>query len=805
MQLDQSQEAAVEIMLSAHIACVTGGPGCGKTTTLKVALDRLDAMGMTYVLCAPSGKAAKRMNEATFRSASTIHRALGWTPNGWTFNRANPIDADVVFVDESSMVDIELAAHLMDAARNSRVIFIGDGDQLPPVGPGRVFADLVENNAVPIARLTTVHRSAAESWVCVNAPKVLAGVGLDLAPRKDFKLVECESQEEAAHAVALLVASEEYAGAQVLAPQRNTECGVEALNTRLQARLNPPRASEDEWKLGDKVLRCCDRVIQTVNNYKIVATDGSQGVFNGEVGDIVSMGERLVVDFGDRRVTYSKGDAATGLDLAYALSVHKCVAPDTIVETAQGLLPIRDIAGMGNIATADGPLPYDRFVRNPKAKALRIVSEGGYEITVTPDHKMMAWTGTGYELVEAQNVSVGQFLRLRMGATIEPASPAYLPILERGDSRAHVHKVPRIVDDDVAEFLGLMVADGTVYARGFRLVKRHADVALRFARLCRALFGVVPKILTRPNDYVVEVNSTQLSRWLISVGGLVPNKKAVPPCILRSSSSLHAVFLRGLFEDGTVNLKGKAVDHVEWSTCMPEMARIVQVMLLRLGVISNRTIRRNQSMVYIYGQNAIRFRERIGFVSAWKNVRLYSSQVGNETRYLVPVDRSQVSRETHAGRNARHRGYVSRHAAAECLPQADAALSFHHVRIERIEEVESESMCVRVPRLGRFLQNGFDGSNSQGSEFAWVIFVCHSAHSFMLSRPLFYTAITRAKKGVVLVGNLKGISVACSAKEPPKRQTGLIDRMREYELAAAVARGEGDGAGVDEKGEQLSW
>ena len=324
MELDPSQLAAVELACTASFGVITGGPGTGKSTSLRVALDRMDMAGQSYALAAPSGKAAKRMTEATGRPASTIHRLLGWTPFGWTYRADNPLEQSCIIIDESSMVDVELAADLLDAiAPHTRLILTGDANQLPPVGPGRMFGELVESNAVPVARLSTVHRSAAESWVCVNAPKVLAGVPIDLSPHHDFRFVEAESQEDVARAIALLVGQDEYRGAQVLAPQRNTECGVEALNTRLQARLNPPGGDRAEWKLGDKLLRCGDRVIQTANNYKLCSTDGLAGVFNGEVGDIVALEERLVVDFGDRRVAYSKGDAATGLDLAYALSVHK--------------------------------------------------------------------------------------------------------------------------------------------------------------------------------------------------------------------------------------------------------------------------------------------------------------------------------------------------------------------------------------------------------------------------------------------------------------------------------------------------
>lgn len=323
MHLDPSQERAVDLVCSAPLAILTGGPGTGKSTCLRVALDRLDVRGETFALASPTGKAAKRMTEATGRNASTIHRLLEWTRWGWTFHADNPLPYDVVIIDESSMLDCELSEALIDAlAERTRLILVGDANQLPSVGPGRILADLVEAGLVPVARLEHVHRAAAESWVCRNAPRVLTGDALELGQTLDFRFFEAEDAVEAARMVGEIVTMPDYQGAQVLAPQRTTACGVEALNVQLQARLNPMVDAAVQWKLGDRILRQGDRVIQTVNNYKIVSATGLPGVFNGEVGEVVQVAEELVVDFGDRRVPYAKGHALD-LDLAYALTVHK--------------------------------------------------------------------------------------------------------------------------------------------------------------------------------------------------------------------------------------------------------------------------------------------------------------------------------------------------------------------------------------------------------------------------------------------------------------------------------------------------
>lgn len=368
VELTSEQHAAVELIVSARrYGIVTGGPGTGKTTTLREALDVLDARGSRYVLCAPTGKAAQRMCEATGRPALTIHRLLGYRPGaGWKHNRHNPLEAlDLVVVDESSMIDIQLYAALMAALPYStRIMFVGDADQLPPVGPGRPFADLVEGapDLVPMVRLTEVHRSAADSWICKNARRVLAGESCDLRNAHDFQWHSVRSAGDIMPVVRRLVlehndrfrtstespASNEL---QVLIPMRAGDAGIRAANKTLQAALNPAggldelegtgvadHASSDgngndnddddssgEMIVNDVVYRLGDRVIQTRNNYN--AAD-KLGVFNGEIGTVVSAGKaEIMVSFppvsGRERVVEYKPDTVYDIEHAYALTIHR--------------------------------------------------------------------------------------------------------------------------------------------------------------------------------------------------------------------------------------------------------------------------------------------------------------------------------------------------------------------------------------------------------------------------------------------------------------------------------------------------
>lgn len=343
LELDPSQVAAKLLMIRKHVAIVTGGPGTGKTTILREALADCEARGEHVGLCAPTGKAAKRMEEATGRPASTVHRLLGYRivsakqvqdaedrgedllTEGimWTHNRTNPVMHGAVFVDEASMLDVHLFSRLLDALApgHTRLILIGDANQLPSVGPGSVFGDLVNlPSTVPCARLTQVHRSAAGSWVCVNAPKILAGEELPLEERGDFRFIEVEDAADIPDACAV-VARELKNNSQILIPQRTGAAGTDIANEVMQQAINPPRPDELAWfekTPNRQPLRPRDKVIHTKNNYTL-------GVFNGEVGIVEHVNEKILfVRYPDKKtpVEYAKADAFD-LKLAYAMTVHK--------------------------------------------------------------------------------------------------------------------------------------------------------------------------------------------------------------------------------------------------------------------------------------------------------------------------------------------------------------------------------------------------------------------------------------------------------------------------------------------------
>lgn len=325
MQLAPAQKAALDLAATAPVMVLTGGPGTGKTTIVRALLYQLQAEG-AVALAAPTGRAARRMAEATGSEASTLHRLLGYRPGeGFRRDDDDPLDAQAVVVDEASMVDQALMAALLRAVRpGTRLILVGDADQLPSVGAGNVLADLLAAGAVPHVRLTEIFRQAQQSRIVVEAHRILAGEP-PRAPRdpdgSDFFVVRADDPARAAELIRTMVAERIPArfglhpidDIQVLAPMHRGVCGAQQLNELLQAALNPDGAPAER---GKRRYRVGDKVMQVRNDY-------DKEVFNGDLGRIAALTTKgLAVRFDDRLIDY-EGEALDNLVLAYACSVHK--------------------------------------------------------------------------------------------------------------------------------------------------------------------------------------------------------------------------------------------------------------------------------------------------------------------------------------------------------------------------------------------------------------------------------------------------------------------------------------------------
>ncbi|MBQ5531682.1 MAG: ATP-dependent RecD-like DNA helicase [Kiritimatiellae bacterium] len=387
MSLAARQSVALERSLSSCYSIITGGPGVGKTTIIRALAQIHAAAGRRVVLAAPTGRAAKRMSEAVGFEAMTVHRLLKWNPatNRFTYDEENKCEGDVFIFDETSMIDVKLAANLLSALPDgATVVWVGDTDQLPSVGPGSVLGDLIKSGVVPSTRLDTIFRQDAGGLIVANAHHVNAGEPIETrrGGESDFYFLRCEDPEQCisraidfmANRIPAKFGMDPMRDVQVLVPMRRSALGTENLNQRLQAALNP---TGDSIVRGGVSYRVGDRVMQLRNNY-------DKDVFNGDIGFIkaIDAGDRsMTVLFDGRPVRYQAADLDE-IVLAYAMTIHKSqgseypaaiviVHPQHYVMLQRNLLYTAITRGKKLVLLIGVPYAIDRAIQNNTVKERR--------------------------------------------------------------------------------------------------------------------------------------------------------------------------------------------------------------------------------------------------------------------------------------------------------------------------------------------------------------------------------------------------------------------------------------------------
>ena len=367
MVLDEMQKKAVMEAARHGIMVLTGGPGTGKTTTINAMIHFFENEGMDIFLAAPTGRAAKRMTETTGCEAQTIHRLLEVNgnpeeegPSGFTRNEENPLEADVIIIDEMSMVDLPLMYALLGAiVPGTRLVLVGDRNQLPSVGPGSVLKDIIDSDCFPVVMLSKIFRQAEESDIVVNAHKINRGEAVVLDNKsRDFFFLKRQDPNMIISNVITLVQQKmpKYVNArpydiQVLTPMRKGLLGVERLNRILQEYLNPPAKDKKEKEYGDRLFREGDKVMQIKNNYQLewevmtrygMTVDKGFGIFNGDMGiisEINTYEETVTVEFDEKRKVKYPFTLLDELELAYAITIHKAQGseyPAVVIPLLQG-------------------------------------------------------------------------------------------------------------------------------------------------------------------------------------------------------------------------------------------------------------------------------------------------------------------------------------------------------------------------------------------------------------------------------------------------------------------------------------
>ena len=346
IELSTEQKRAILECLTNNITIITGGPGTGKTTIINTLVKLFDSAGFSVALAAPTGRAAKRMEEASGKPAMTIHRLLEfvWSEEedilNFGRNEENPLEEDVIIVDEASMIDLMLMDGLLNAVKEgTRIIFTGDADQLPPVGAGNVLRDMIASECIPVIRLREIFRQAEGSGIVTNSHLINSGEYPEQQSGNDFYIISKTSEMSVSDTIRELVGGRIEAGfdfvhsaddIQVLTPTKRGMLGAPSLNAMLQEVINPPAEDKAELRIGSVTFREGDKVMQLKNNYgaewrtDYLSTEG-EGVFNGDMGIVEAIDtedKTMTVRMDDRVIEYA-GDMLDEIDLAYAVTVHK--------------------------------------------------------------------------------------------------------------------------------------------------------------------------------------------------------------------------------------------------------------------------------------------------------------------------------------------------------------------------------------------------------------------------------------------------------------------------------------------------
>ena len=821
--LTEDQLNAALSALTDNVCLITGLPGTGKTTALRAVVTLLKDTGISFLLVAPTGIAAKRLANVVNAPAFTIHRAFGAkgkygesddrevayegfvgdtdakkTTNSpsdetWGYGPGNPHPASVVIVDETSMVDLNMLHRVLSGTGpECRMVFVGDPYQLPSVGAGDVLGDLVESKSFPHTHLDRIFRQEDTNGIVLAAHAVHKGRTPE-SDGRDFVIVPASTETEASEIILRLTQAlyEKRSNFQVLSPRHSGDAGVTVLNDRIRAQLNPPMSGMSETKVGSSVVREGDRIMVVKNDYQ-------KGVYNGDVGTVRRI-DRVAKEieanvFGvpgtpSALVRFPMSDAAKTLRLAYAQTVHKCVHPSTVTWHDGGLYQIKHLSESGNIGTPDGVRPFVNKTEYPSSPLLKVKTESGYTLYMTPEHGIDVWDRAAGQYVRKE----AQELRRNDWLCLVP-SPSYQDrktLIPLEPAKVGKKRYPPFLNEEVAELIGIFSAFAKIRHRAFSInlhptdknrISSHyrSDVGQILNKIHSTfykLFGTYPKsTLANDRPHLVRVYLHFIMDWFWKNFPELYRSRGyeIPRLILASNKAVRRAFLRGYFLSSMTKYEvpedtESLVDCI-WVRSRNDSAdAALRAMLLDEGVIARCSMKNN---ITIRGRDLDRFFNRIGFDHP------DAMRLRTRPRLDFPDD-NRVPLTSAEARVINHGCTRSAPSATvlQYLPALSARTRFHHEQIVSIKPAYGPSMCVEVPDTHKFIQNGFSGWNSQGQEYDVIVLPLLSTFGRQLQRNLLYTAITRARKKVLIVGQASAVTKAVQNDAAEHRKTLLAFRI----------------------------
>lgn len=790
-QYTEEQKDAIRNLVNKNVILMTALAGSGKTTLMYPVSRIFRKNGLEFGICALSGKASLNLHEITKEDGMTIHRLLGWNPKfgGPTFTKKNPLKTDVVILDEVSMVGGELFYSLVSAIPDGgRLIMLGDPGQLESIGLCNLISDIQNSGKITNVKLTKIFRQAQRSGIITDSHKVYNQTPI-IPPHfhgeeihgelQDLKIVARSSSEECLETIKRefkrlhLDENVPIEDILILSAKRSMgDLSGRSINREIQSMIkfedeNPLKITYSDGIKYDVLYHVGDRVIVMKNNYEVGTPDGgSTEIFNGNIGTIVAKDNfrrQLVVRLPQGDVII-EGDMLLELQLGYAITCHKCISGETMVYTSDGYKSMKQFANengyeqvgdykyTGNVSvwTGESWERPDCFYNVGKSSGYKILTEGNRSITMTSDHKFLAKKKEDLQekWYEAEDLCVGDYIKMTKEIPDLQSEYVYIPenfYNYKSDVRSVKYNLPKVIDEKFGLFLGMMIADGTIFKNrhGARFGKKQKEVVEKFVELVNYLFGYSCKIdyWDWANMYSAEIHSTYICGFLSQFNELLPNHKNIPKLIKTSPKSVQRAFMQGLMEDGAVHIKSGHFDMIEFYSCEKSIRDDLYFMLIQNGIHSSLFTRRtNGHCLYIYGEMALEFKNKIGFICKEKNKRL---ELISEKRCSKPYRTKDD----------------------------------YFVKIKNIEPTEVDAYCFKMPKEPQFVQNGFIGSNCQGSGIPYVIVACDPGAYQLLTKQWLYTALSRAKKHCVLVGTDKSINQCVKTDRVTRKSTWLAELL----------------------------
>ena len=741
--LSAEQREAVETFLTEKIIVVTGAPGTGKTTVVKSFVKVLRDTGVKFAQMAPTGKAAKRMEETTKYPAATIHRKLGYQGDSWSFNFRNKLPLEAILVDEFSMVDQQLLFRLIDAIRpDTKLVLIGDIHQLPSVGAGNVLRDLIDSGRIPTIMLTKVHRQAETSDIIRAANQIKDGIADEtLFKRGDLKADVCmiETGKDVGQAEKSIVDLCKFlknkgdAQFQVITPRNEGDLSVSSLNLLLQDALNP-RA---EGVKGNEAMLSKDTKVRVGDRIMVIKNHYGLGVYNGDVGKVINISPndvRLKVEGVDHQVVVPMKELRDIIRLGYSSTIHKCLPLVSRIVTPSGIRLLGEIRAGDKVISSSGSVEEVLQVFPVGGKeTYTLHTHAGRSVPSSGDHRHLVSQGVTEEFLPVESVRPGDSLVYSRFSDYGSDIPAIRQ--HWGTGKAHAGRlranVPELLDEDFFWLMGFLVGHPGVLdtTDGLIFVSLPAqDTSLAKVDRIVSSYGVsVSQVGVGQSPQRLYFCSKDLREVLLGAGMLFRRYggRSVPSSVWSARVGLRESFMNGIADSGggTANNWGPAgwaTRGVHYATGSESLARGVSSLLVGLG---------HNSYFMSVPQD--------------DGSTTYRTGVAGETGERTPFFHDRVIRVEHNGLKE---------------PMVDIEVSGDH----------------------SFLVDGLVTHNCQGSEYQYVILAYVKAHGInMLQRNLLYTALTRAKKKAIVVGQWAAVATSVENDRIKQRNTLLSERVKE--------------------------